>query len=345
VAQEYKKNLEIYRTVLSQAWEDGIVTRDEFAIMEQVREGLGITFEDHLLIEEEVYLQLARKAFKREDPTDSLDLIDIVLDDNPKNELAWLDRGFYLYGRGDMEEAVKCFDRVLELNGDNNDAKVLKGVLLDNLGDPKEALQWFRKALTDHPLEGKEKVYKRVLTQAWADGVVTKDEGALIEKVRKGLKIPMKRHMEIEIDVYMSLARDAFQHEDHDEAISFYDRVLDREPGNVDAMLNKGFHLRGLGDYTQAIDCFENVIRHYPYHRDARVLRALTLDLMERTDDAMREFKRLLEVFPDDEWILMSLAEVYTARGQKDKALECHEMILKSNPDHPVATRMVAELS
>ena len=53
VDKDHLGNLEIYKDVLTQAWEDGIVTKDEFAIMEKVRQGLGISFEEHLANVEE----------------------------------------------------------------------------------------------------------------------------------------------------------------------------------------------------------------------------------------------------------------------------------------------------
>lgn len=47
--------LEIYRSILETAWADGVITPDENAILLKLREVLGITPEQHMFVESEVW--------------------------------------------------------------------------------------------------------------------------------------------------------------------------------------------------------------------------------------------------------------------------------------------------
>ncbi len=140
--------LELYRRVLRQAWEDGIVTSDEYALMERIREGLDITLEEHMALESEVYLNLARAAFEKKHHEEANALYKDVLDKDPENELARMNLGFHLHSMGQTREALECFDQVLEKDRSNVEALVVKGVAHDSIGEYEEALAAFEVALT-----------------------------------------------------------------------------------------------------------------------------------------------------------------------------------------------------
>lgn len=134
---------ELYRRVLKQVWEDGIVTSDEYAIMEKIREGLNITLEEHLEMESKVYLTLARSQFEKVHHKEAMDLYDAAIEADPKNALAWMNKGFHLQSVGRYDEALHCFDKVLEIDPKNAQAYTMKGCSLDTLGAFEEAVEAF----------------------------------------------------------------------------------------------------------------------------------------------------------------------------------------------------------
>lgn len=143
--------LELYRRILRQIWEDGIVTSDEYAIMEKIRDGLNITLEEHLELESEVYMNLARSQFEKTHHKEAMELYDKAIKQDPDNELAWMNKGFHLQSLGRAEEAIKCFDHALTLNPKNPQAMVVKGCAYDNLGKHKDAVKTFQQALKITP--------------------------------------------------------------------------------------------------------------------------------------------------------------------------------------------------
>jgi tetratricopeptide (TPR) repeat protein len=139
--------LELYRRILRQIWEDGIVTSDEYAIMEKIRDGLNITLEEHLELESEVYMNLARTQFEKTHHKEAMELYDKATKQAPENELAWMNKGFHLQSLGRSKEAIKCFDRALKLNPKNPQAMIVKGCAYDALGQHNEAIKTYRDAL------------------------------------------------------------------------------------------------------------------------------------------------------------------------------------------------------
>jgi superkiller protein 3 len=115
--------------------------------MEKIREGLNITLAEHLELESEGYMNLARTEFEKVHHQEAMELYDLAIENNPKNELAWMNKGFHLQSLGRFEEGVKCFDEALELNPGNAHALTVRGCALDQLKKPKEAVDSFKKAL------------------------------------------------------------------------------------------------------------------------------------------------------------------------------------------------------
>jgi len=139
--------LELYRRVLLQVWEDGIVTSDEYAIMERIREGLNITLEEHLELESEVYMGLARQDFEKVHHEEAMQLYDAAIEQDPQNKMAWMNRGFHLQSLGRFDEALTCFNKALEIDPANVHALTVRGCSLDMLKKYEEAVASFLQAV------------------------------------------------------------------------------------------------------------------------------------------------------------------------------------------------------
>ena len=55
------------------------------------------------------------------------------------------------------------------------------------------------------------------------------------------------------------------------QAIQYYDNVLAIDPNNVNALINKGAALGNLGNHTQAIQYFDNVLAIDPNNVNALI--------------------------------------------------------------------------
>jgi tetratricopeptide (TPR) repeat protein/CheY-like chemotaxis protein len=136
-----------------------------------------------------------------------------------KSANSWLKRGTdYYYKYGNFEEAVQCFDRAIELDPKNWQAWNSRGICLKELGRYEEALQCFDRVIDSD------------------DEEVFYNKGETLEKMG-----------EANGDYRLFL-----------EAITYFDRVISKNPGHVYALNYKGVCLKELGRADEAKIYFDH---------------------------------------------------------------------------------------
>ncbi len=90
-----------------------------------------------------------------------------------------------------------------------------------------------------------------------------------------------------------------YGHRDYTQAATYYQRVLDVAPNNVDAIASMGFIRRREGRWAESAQLMEKALDIDP--RNVSVLRGLTTsyELMRQFERAIELQKRLLDLFPD----------------------------------------------
>ena len=160
-----RKNGDIYKAALKQAWLDGTLTSDEDDILERLRKTLNISMDEHHQVE----LEVVRKM-----PIPSPEKRKIY-----KSALkqAWLDGKITVDEREMLEELRK----VLNIT-------------------PIEHRRLEVELAKDTPITSNEKceIYKIALKQALEDGIITTDERKILEELRTVLGISEKVHRAIE---------------------------------------------------------------------------------------------------------------------------------------------------
>ena len=90
-------------------------------------------------------------GYKEKDPKKKIEYFTKCLELNPKNKVAWEDKGYALRKLGRYEEAIRCYDRALEIDPRDAVAWYNKGIALDNLRRYEEAIRCYDKALEINP--------------------------------------------------------------------------------------------------------------------------------------------------------------------------------------------------
>ena len=67
----------------------------------------------------------------------------------------------------------------------------------------------------------------------------------------------------------LELAYQFIEEENYDDALSIYDKILQNEPNNISALIDKGVTLQNLGKFKKAIILFDKVIELSPKNIDA----------------------------------------------------------------------------
>ena len=101
-----------------------------------------------------------------------------------------------------------------------------------------------------------------------------------------------------DIDTLFKKGLEAIIRYEYDEAIQYFDKVLEIDPKNVDALNNKGVSLGNLHKYDEAIQYFDKVLEIDPKNVEALNNKAAALIKLAKYDDAIQYFDKVLEIDP-----------------------------------------------
>jgi tetratricopeptide (TPR) repeat protein len=110
-----------------------------------------------------------------------------------------------------------------------------------------------------------------------------------------------------------------------DEALVAVDRSLETDPLFEGANLLKGKILEDQGDVERALEFFQteaDSANSVEVQRDALLALAVAYENLDRQSDAIEALERLIEVAPDHVGAYKELADLYTRRGDSEKAQE-----------------------
>ena len=133
-----------------------------------------------------------------------------------------------------------------------------------------------------------------------------------------------------------------------DEAVQHFERAIQLKPGFVDALNNLGIALVIQGNLDGATACFQKAMQSHPEDSSIRenlgfVLAkayhdyAITLIRMGRNDEAVVQFGKALEFYPDFAEARRDLALLFLQRGQVDEAIAQFQKIQEQYPDNAMA--------
>ena len=111
----------------------------------------------------------------------------------------------------------------------------------------------------------------------------------------------------------------------YDEAITYYDKILEIDPNNVDALINKGVALGNLDKYNEAISYFDKVLEIDPNNVYALNNKGTSLIKLSRYKEAISYFDIVLEINPrdtvalDNKQIAMSREGSYSSKDNIGK--------------------------
>ena len=141
---------------------------------------------------------------------------------------------------------------------------------------------------------------------------------------------------------------------DHDRAAEYYERALESDPNNTNAMGWLGFIRSAQGQYDEGIQLAERVLQLDPLSLIAQRSLGDAYRVAGRTDDAIRAFEATLEQEPDIARVHGRLARIYLARGDFDSAArhiaaepvqwvrEMHAILLNSRGENSEAFQAAA---
>lgn len=219
--------------------------------------------------------------------------------------------------------------------------------------------------------------YKAALEQAWLDRIITKDEKAILDRLRATLGITDEEQLNLEKEIKQKLSLDPTTTGQLniqkpkvllrrvvgpplEEKIPSSPMLRIRKPAgppqsyskqeNTPGEADAGFWLNqgeiafnsSNGDTAkmeEAINYFNKAIEIEPLNYLAWSNKGLTLKIVNRHEDALMCYERALSLCPDHVNSWFNKAVLLGCMNRYEEASECYKKVLELEPEHELARR------
>jgi tetratricopeptide (TPR) repeat protein len=218
-----------------------------------------------------------------------------------------------------------ALQQVWEDNIITDDEKRMLDGLQASLGISKDEHNFLESKIAKDESQFHLATYRKILEQAWADGILTADEQALLSKMRNKLHITEEEHVNLENEIKSNLPEGIEQavvvneddptywvrkgeelwsasngsEEDALKAISYFDKAIQLEPLNYFAWANKGLILKKLDKREEAILCYDRAIQIQPSYPNSWFNKGVLLGCLGQLEEAVKCFDKVLEIAPN----------------------------------------------
>jgi tetratricopeptide (TPR) repeat protein len=257
------------------------------------------------------------------------------------------------------DDAVRTADAIIAVDGDNIKARLLRALALQASGRNDDAREELQRVLKRSPQEKSAYLQLGLIAIAQKDlkkaevlfdklqslggdnssaatglAVLYSEKGRLdqaYELCRKELARSSDRKLLHEV-----MAAIAMQAHEYDRAISEYNALLINDPNATSVYLSLADAFRQKGDRNNYVTALERAQRSAPSELMPTVLLASALENAGNQPEAIRQYRRALELQPDDPRVLNNLAYLLIqSDANVDEALKFAERAVQKAPDQP----------
>jgi len=245
---------------------------------------------------------------------------------------------------GQLNQAEKIYRAILNSQPQNPDANHNLGVLSMQVKQPKAALPFLQTALKSNPGNGEywlSLAECRVRLHAWDEA-----EALLNEAESKGLKHPALVRLRQRIvdgrgeKPKHAKAQEALQrgiqfHQSgrFGEAIGWYQKTLEIQPENTDALNNLGGVLQAQGKLDEAVAYYQEAISINPDSTEAHYNLGNALKEQGKLDKAVASYQKAVSIKPDFADAHHNLAYALQEQGRMEEAVASYQKAISVNPD------------
>ena len=110
------------------------------------------------------------------------------------------------------------------------------------------------------------------------------------------------------------------------------DRLLALAPNIAEAHSNRGFALKELGRFPEALESYDAAVRHAPDFVTAHVNRGALLNRLQRYGDGLESYERALSLAPGHADAMAGWANALSGLGRHDEAIAAYDRLLFVHP-------------
>ncbi len=142
------------------------------------------------------------------------------------------------------------------------------------------------------------------------------------------------------VDANYNLALSLLRSGKQDEAIALLEKVKEMKPGMVETYLALGECYFNKGENDKAVSHFERALEMEPNNAEVYYNLGIIHYKNDRTDDAIKNFLTSKNLDPEFAPTYYQLGLAYIKKGEIDKAIQNLEMFLEVDPDSPQAPQV-----
>ena len=111
-------------------------------------------------------------------------------------------------------------------------------------------------------------------------------------------------------------------------------KAITLQPANIKFHLNLGRILKSTGQFTQALDCFDNALKINTDFSDAHFNKGIACQNLGQYDNAVLAYKKAIKIDPKNIEAYNNLGGLYALAKKPEKALDCLNKALTLKGDH-----------
>jgi tetratricopeptide (TPR) repeat protein len=287
----------------------------------------------------------AQSAYQSGDFPKTIELMDAVLKENPRDSVA-----YYLRGSARVDLGARTYDTKLVRDGVADAREAIRYdtqqtslyylpylfgmkslAALENRRDHAQTaidqatLVLGRPAIKDD--ERANLLYQRAQAEAW----LAKNDEA-VNDLQEALRLAPSHFgaRATLADVYVKAGKNA-------EAQAAFNKLVELFPENPLSLNNRGMYLQNQGKFEDAIVDFTRAVERDPNYFVAYANRGFTLLQMENPSAAEADFSQSLRINPQQAFVYNLRAQAKVARGDLAGAIKDQQAAVELSPKDPVA--------
>lgn len=225
-------------------------------------------------------------------------------------------------------QAFQCFLRVQEYEPNNIKNLIFLAYTDSMVGESEHALQliheakaFIKKSIEESPTAANVPSLKANLTELDTQEAACLLTAGKIDEALSLLTTAFKAHSQ-DNNILNMLIRAHIAKGNFDQALPLLERILAVSPDNKEALTRKALCLMGLNHPQEALIYIDNLLRKNPLNSSLHLLRITACVQLENWDEAIAEYKIILEQNKDNLQAMMGIADLEAQQGNLEESLK-----------------------
>ncbi|MCA1960036.1 MAG: tetratricopeptide repeat protein [Desulfomonile sp.] len=252
-----------------------------------------------------------------------------------KKAAIFYETGVKYLGEGKTPQAIKELTEAEKLSPDNADIQHALGLAFQQKGDYDKAQEQYEKTLKMDPrlTEARNNLGTIFLVKGKFEEAISQFEQCVKDP---GYSTPDK--------AWYNLGIAHFHKKDIDKAIYNYERALQVQSDNINAMFNLGFCHETKEDYAKALAYYRNVLKIDPSFKDALLRVGIILEKTKQYREAIQSVKKALDQDPDFLPAHLQMGILHARLGNVPEAMKKLDFVTKADPKGPLGQKAGEEM-